>query len=309
VHADPSLGRPGPASPRAVPTVDLRAVEVDDREFASWEPWSWCVEYTRRFVAAAYPAARGLRGESIKDADHHCGTDSRQLGQVLDALDDGRPVAFSGWWPTAGSVTTSTTLGVDVLDVPTPDRKGITLVAGGSVVLLGYARHDAYPGGGYFVARGSQSATGWGRGGTGCLPFTYVRAYATALWTAEPEVARPASDRASGSGAPYGTDGVDREISSKARCADPRSSYTALFFSDRHSDTLRAKAICSVCPVQRLCLHRALERKEPYGVWGGEFLDEGRIVAIKRGRGRPPRRPVPASVDEITGLPVEVAVA
>lgn len=30
-----------------------------------------------------------------------------------------------------------------------------------------------------------------------------------------------------------------------------------------------AKALCARCPVQRECLDGALERDEPYGVWGG----------------------------------------
>jgi len=35
------------------------------------------------------------------------------------------------------------------------------------------------------------------------------------------------------------------------------------------------------------CLDGALERREPYGVWGGEIVLEGVVVAHKRGRGRP----------------------
>lgn len=309
MHRDPPSRRVGAAASRAAPTIDLRAVSVDDHEFASWEPWAWCVEYTRRAVAAGFPGVHRLRGADIKRDDHHCGTDGHQLGRVLEALDGGRPVAFGGWWPTPGSVRTSSVLGVEILDVPPPDRKGITLTEGGSVVLLGYARHDAFPGGGYFVARGSRSTPGWGREGTGCLPFTYVRLYATALWTAEPQTARPVG---TGTGEPrpsHAGDDADREIASKARCADPRASYTALFFSEVPLEMLRAKAICSVCAVKGLCLERALQRKEPYGVWGGEFFEEGQVVAVKRGRGRPSVKPAPVAVDEVTGRPVEIAVA
>lgn len=35
------------------------------------------------------------------------------------------------------------------------------------------------------------------------------------------------------------------------------------------------------------CLQSALDRQEPWGVWGGQSLVDGRIVARKRGRGRP----------------------
>jgi WhiB family redox-sensing transcriptional regulator len=66
-----------------------------------------------------------------------------------------------------------------------------------------------------------------------------------------------------------------------ARCADPRSCYTELFFSVEPLDIARAKAV---------------ERQEPYGVWGGEIFVEGVPVAEKRRRGRPPRIPRPALV-------------
>ena len=39
-------------------------------------------------------------------------------------------------------------------------------------------------------------------------------------------------------------------------------------------------------------------------MWGGEFLLDGEIVAVKRGRGRPRRIPLPTDVDEVTGMPV-----
>ncbi|WP_418607005.1 hypothetical protein [Georgenia sp. SUBG003] len=40
-------------------------------------------------------------------------------------------------------------------------------------------------------------------------------------------------------------------------------------------------------PRARACLAGALERKEPWGVWGGEVFVDGVVVARKRGRGRP----------------------
>ena len=67
----------------------------------------------------------------------------------------------------------------------------------------------------------------------------------------------------------------------------------------------RARAICSTCTVRTMCLARALERREPYGVWGGELVLEGVVVPDKRGRGRPPKVPRPRLVvDEITGIPI-----
>ena len=39
------------------------------------------------------------------------------------------------------------------------------------------------------------------------------------------------------------------------------------------------------------CLAAALEREEPWGVWGGEIIERGTIVARKRPRGRPRKNP------------------
>ncbi|MFZ1489804.1 MAG: WhiB family transcriptional regulator [Ilumatobacteraceae bacterium] len=105
-----------------------------------------------------------------------------------------------------------------------------------------------------------------------------------------------------------------------ARCADGNGTLTHLFFSDDLVDIARAKAICARCPLREPCLEGALARVEPWGVWGGELVDTGRIVATKRPRGRPPKHPRPvivvdedrhvrevASIDEID-VDTEVAV-
>lgn len=93
-----------------------------------------------------------------------------------------------------------------------------------------------------------------------------------------------------------------------ARCADGNGTLTHLFFSDDEFDIARAKAICSKCRLAPTCLEGALERAEPYGVWGGELLIDGVIVAIKRGRGRPPKTPRPVLVvDEVPVPPHLVA--
>ena len=72
-----------------------------------------------------------------------------------------------------------------------------------------------------------------------------------------------------------------------ARCADTSSALVDLFFSEQIDDILRAKAFCQECPVREECLAGALERREPWGVWGGELFVSGVIVARKRPRGRP----------------------
>lgn len=60
-----------------------------------------------------------------------------------------------------------------------------------------------------------------------------------------------------------------------------------LWFAERTADVERAKALCRACPLRVACLDGALERGEPWGVWGGEVLVDGAVVARKRGRGRP----------------------
>ena len=48
------------------------------------------------------------------------------------------------------------------------------------------------------------------------------------------------------------------------------------------------------CPLRAACLSAAIDRAEPWGVWGGEIFDRGVVVARKRPRGRPRKTPVAA---------------
>ena len=66
-----------------------------------------------------------------------------------------------------------------------------------------------------------------------------------------------------------------------------RSADPDLFFAESPADLERAKALCASCPIRALCLASAIERQEPWGVWGGEIFDQGVIIARKRPRGRP----------------------
>ena len=77
----------------------------------------------------------------------------------------------------------------------------------------------------------------------------------------------------------------------RARCADGTGQLTALFFSEDLGDIARAKAFCRGCEVRSDCLAGAVERVEPWGVWGGELVVNGRISANRRRRGRPPQEP------------------
>jgi WhiB family redox-sensing transcriptional regulator len=60
-----------------------------------------------------------------------------------------------------------------------------------------------------------------------------------------------------------------------------------LFFAESPIDVERAKALCLDCPLRVSCLAEALDRREPWGVWGGELVMSGVVVARKRPRGRP----------------------
>ncbi|MCE1179428.1 MAG: WhiB family transcriptional regulator [Micrococcales bacterium] len=60
-----------------------------------------------------------------------------------------------------------------------------------------------------------------------------------------------------------------------------------LWFAERPEDVEFAKALCGTCPARAECLAGALDRSEPWGVWGGELFVQGAVVARKRPRGRP----------------------
>jgi WhiB family redox-sensing transcriptional regulator len=99
-------------------------------------------------------------------------------------------------------------------------------------------------------------------------------------------------------------DGLDESLAARApvaRCADGNGTLTGLFFSDNVVDIARAKAMCALCPLRFECLDGALDREEPWGVWGGELLSGGRIVANKRPCGRPPKHPRPEVVYDEMG--------
>ena len=60
-----------------------------------------------------------------------------------------------------------------------------------------------------------------------------------------------------------------------------------LWFAEAPADVEAAKALCGPCPLRESCLAGALERREPWGVWGGQLVVAGVVVPRKRPRGRP----------------------
>lgn len=98
------------------------------------------------------------------------------------------------------------------------------------------------------------------------------------------------------------TDDEDRSWWSEASCNTGGSGLAGLFFSEELQDIAAAKRICAECPVLTECLEGALARKEPWGVWGGQLLLNGRILASKRRRGRPPK--VARPEDQLPDVPI-----
>ena len=62
-----------------------------------------------------------------------------------------------------------------------------------------------------------------------------------------------------------------------------------LFFDTYGRALELAKELCASCPIREQCLSEAIKRGEPHGVWGGQVLVDGAVVATRRGPGRPRR--------------------
>ncbi|MDX6287765.1 MAG: WhiB family transcriptional regulator, redox-sensing transcriptional regulator [Frankiales bacterium] len=84
---------------------------------------------------------------------------------------------------------------------------------------------------------------------------------------------------------------VDEELDVRLPC---HSFDPDLFFAETPDDVEYAKTICADCPMRAACLAGALERREPWGVWGGQLLIGGVVVPRKRPRGRPRKDTVAA---------------
>jgi WhiB family redox-sensing transcriptional regulator len=93
---------------------------------------------------------------------------------------------------------------------------------------------------------------------------------------------------------------------SAQRCSDGNGTLSYLFFSEEFVDIQRAKAICSTCTSKVGCLSGALERNEPWGVWGGELLEEGRVCATKRPRGRPVTKSIRVTAVQEVPIPAHL---
>ncbi len=79
-------------------------------------------------------------------------------------------------------------------------------------------------------------------------------------------------------------DEFDRLVADLIPC---RVNDPELWFAEHTAQVEQAKALCRTCPIREGCLAGALDREEPWGVWGGEVFIAGQVAPMKRGRGRP----------------------
>src|SRR4029450_5535860 len=97
-------------------------------------------------------------------------------------------------------------------------------------------------------------------------------------------------------------DHVDMGMDLPCRRFDP-----ALGFPDSPAELELAKSLCGDCPLRVECLAGAVERAEPWGVWGGEIFERGAVVPRKRPRGRPRKEDV--ARDAVLRVEVEARTA
>jgi hypothetical protein len=115
----------------------------------------------------------------VKPWDRTMGASEAQLADVMKQLKAKVPVAVGMWWPRKGAWQTTSIAGVSIIADLGKAPAG-ALVDGHSVVLVGYAQHNQFPGGGYFIFRNSWGQ-GWGDKGYGYASFEYLRKYANDL--------------------------------------------------------------------------------------------------------------------------------
>jgi WhiB family redox-sensing transcriptional regulator len=86
-------------------------------------------------------------------------------------------------------------------------------------------------------------------------------------------------------------DELAEDVAERLPC---RAFDAELFFAESPEDVEYAKSLCANCPVRMSCLAGALERAEPWGVWGGELFVQGVVLPRKRPRGRPRKSEIAA---------------
>ncbi len=87
---------------------------------------------------------------------------------------------------------------------------------------------------------------------------------------------------------------IERAIEAEREDLPCRRNDPDLWFAESPTELENAKTLCGACPFRVECLAGALERQEPWGVWGGEIFEQGSVIARKRPRGRPRKNEVAA---------------
>jgi WhiB family redox-sensing transcriptional regulator len=82
-----------------------------------------------------------------------------------------------------------------------------------------------------------------------------------------------------------------------------------LWFADAPAELELAKSLCGDCPVRVECLAGAMERAEPWGVWGGEIFERGAVIARKRPRGRPRKEDIARDAERMVSAVLVGSVA
>ena len=83
-------------------------------------------------------------------------------------------------------------------------------------------------------------------------------------------------------------------LTARAAADLPCTEEPDLFFAESPADVETAKALCRGCAIRIACFSGAVQRREPWGVWGGELFLRGEVVPRKRPRGRPRKTEVAA---------------
>ncbi|MFJ3274134.1 WhiB family transcriptional regulator [Streptomyces sp. NPDC086776] len=97
------------------------------------------------------------------------------------------------------------------------------------------------------------------------------------------------------------------------RTAACREADPVLFFPEGDDATIalltqEAKGYCRTCPVSTRCQIDALERAEPFGVWGGLDERERRAILRSARKRTPPRMEWPRP-EEAAGAPASASAA
>jgi hypothetical protein len=132
------------------------------------------------------------------------------------------------------------------------------------------------------IPREIPDARGWALGRVSVVPK------AARLQEAPVLIRSLATDETAGSEA-LELDPLDKRCPEDLPC---RVQDGDLWFSERPEDLERAKAFCRECPARAACFAGALERREPWGVWGAEIFQDGVVLPRKRPRGRPRKTPI-----------------